>query len=109
MKFFNKRGEEIEPTILWDDDNDDLPEEGEIETYVNSLGLEITREFRDGDWCDSWEDPLWDYVLDEEGYRVHCPVCSDCLRYNDSGAIVCLGCENTFSEQEIIDHAGPLH
>ncbi|MCR4607816.1 MAG: hypothetical protein K5771_08840 [Oscillospiraceae bacterium] len=55
------------------------------------------------------EDPGWDYVYDEDGEGVDCPICGAELRYHD-GSCCCLECNSTFSDDRIETWAGgPWH
>lgn len=88
------------------DEEFDEPEEGTTTTSTNSLGIEITEIYEDGDWhILGYTEPWWEYVCDEDDSRVCCPYCGNELRFNGND-ICCIECDERFSEQQIVEEAG---
>lgn len=79
--------------------------EDEFVDYVSPLGITKHRLYTDDGKVEFIDDPGWEYVYNEFGDSVWCPVC-DCteLRYHN-GHCCCIECDTVFTDQEIDDWA----
>ena len=79
--------------------------EDEFVDHVSPLGITKHVLYTDDGRVEFIDDPGWEYVYNEYGDTVCCPVC-DCdeLRYHN-GHCCCIECDTVFSDQEINDWA----